>query len=115
MEGNSNSILEAMSFRLPIVSTNIGGTLMLVGPAGKQFISEIGDNKSFSQKLLLLINNPSLRLKAGKEMYKRTTKFFDIKKIAKQYIKTYERIINENSNDFIKFSNKELISYLYYK
>lgn len=88
-EGNSNAILEAMAAGLPIVSTPVGGTPMLVGDVGKPFLCPPGDAHALSVLLLRLIKDRSLRVKTGRAMRCRAEQHFDIQRVAQTYAKAY--------------------------
>lgn len=89
VEGNSNAILEAMAAGLPIVSTPVGGTPMLVGDVGKHFLCPPGDAHALSALLLRLIKDRSLRVKTGRAMRCRAEQHFDIQRVAQTYAKAY--------------------------
>jgi glycosyltransferase involved in cell wall biosynthesis len=89
MEGNSNAILEAMEAGLPIVSTAVGGTPMLVGMAGREFLFDVGDADTLSKILIRLLSNTNLRVEAGRSMRSRVEQYFDIRVVANNYISAY--------------------------
>jgi glycosyltransferase involved in cell wall biosynthesis len=64
-EGNSNAILEAMTAGLPVVSTPVGGTPVLVGKEGAPFLFPVGDVEPLKRQLERLIRNADLRREAG--------------------------------------------------
>ncbi|PZO06777.1 MAG: hypothetical protein DCF27_12130 [Lysobacteraceae bacterium] len=88
-EGNSNAILEAMAAGLPIVSTPVGGTPMLVGDLGIHFLFRPGDVHTLSVVLLRLIKDRSLRLRTGMAMRRRAEQHFDIQDVARTYATAY--------------------------
>jgi len=98
-EGNSNAILEGMAAGLPIVSTDVGGTVIQVGLEGKDFISKAGDTMTFYKNLLRLVENRSLRQTVGLAMRIRIEEHFDIDKVSKDYIKAYQKILSNDVNN----------------
>jgi len=88
-EGNSNAILEAMVAGLPIVSTPVGGTPMLVGEDGRPFLCSPGDSEALCSILLQLIKDRNLRISIGMAMRQRVEQYFDICHVAETYIKAY--------------------------
>ncbi len=112
-EGNSNAILEAMAAGLPIISTRVGGTSMLVGDEGLPFLVEPGDRASLGRVLIQLIEDIDLRERIGFIMYQRVLRYFDIREIAKTYATAYallaagERMrIGEIGNPLVKRDSK---------
>jgi glycosyltransferase involved in cell wall biosynthesis len=89
-EGNSNSILEAMAAGLPVVSTRVGGTPMLVGTAGARFLLEPGDRDALCARLTELIRGTDLRRQVGREMKKRIEMHFDILRVSSTYGQAYK-------------------------
>jgi len=69
-EGTPVSLIEAQAAGKPIVSTRVGGIADVVLENQTALLSEITDEKTFSNNLLRLVNDPELREKfrnAGKE------------------------------------------------
>ncbi|MBZ0169668.1 MAG: glycosyltransferase family 4 protein [Kofleriaceae bacterium] len=92
-EGNSNAILEAMAAGLPIVSTDVGGTAMLVGKEGAEFLCRPGDSDVLAANLLRLIRDPALRLQIGSAMRRRVERHFDIHRVAETYASAYRLLV----------------------
>lgn len=90
LEGNSNAILEAMAAALPIVSTRVGGTPMLVGIEGAEFLCEPGDEDALAANLLRLIRDRMLRERIGAAMRRRAEQYFDIHRVARTYVAAYQ-------------------------
>jgi len=105
-EGNSNAILEAMVAGLPIVSTNVGGTLMQVGDHGKAYISEVSNHDELLSNLITLIGSGDQREKIGKEMYDRARDVFSIEIISNRYIDMYSYVSVNKDSEVYKISNK---------
>ncbi|HEU4860225.1 MAG TPA: glycosyltransferase, partial [Chitinophagaceae bacterium] len=69
-EGTPVSLIEAQAAGKPIVSTRVGGIADVVLENKTALLSEITDEKTFSDNLLMLVNDPLLRRKfsnAGKD------------------------------------------------
>ena len=88
-EGNSNAILEAMDAGLPVVSTDVGGTAMLVGKEGARYLFEPGARDKLVERLVMLLNDEALRETVGERMRARVTTFFAMRTIAAAYASVY--------------------------
>lgn len=89
IEGNSNALLEAMAAGLPIVSTRVGGTPMLVGPEGAAYLCEVGDTDGLASRLLELIHDRVLRERLGLALRRRVERYFDMRHVAATYVSAY--------------------------
>ena len=93
-EGTSNSILEALSFNLPIVATNVGDNSYLVDKGGNGFLVDLNDESSLFDSLNELIKSNKLRDKFGKN-----SKCLLKEKYSKyRFAKEYQEFINDVSN-----------------
>ena len=78
--------IEAMSYGIPIVSTNIGGLPETIGESGYcGFHSEIEDMSEFSQNIIRLIQDDTLAKKMGKNGLTRVNELFNPDRMAKEY------------------------------
>lgn len=68
-EGLPISILEAMSYSLPIISTNVGGIPEILKNGENGFIITPGDKDAMYRAILELMNNEKLRMDMGKVSY----------------------------------------------
>ena len=112
VEGNSNALLEAMAAGLPVVATPVGGTPMLVGPEGRDFLCPVGDSERTGKMLRTLIEHRDLRLSLGMAMRHRAEQCFDIDRVASTYAQTYTLLakgmrehVNRSSNPVIDESS----------
>jgi glycosyltransferase involved in cell wall biosynthesis len=99
-EGNSNAILEAMSVGLPIVSTKTGGTPMLVGSEGADYLVDVGDLDALQSRIVDLLKNDEKRLALGRAMLARINSHFRMEIVAQRYMLAY-RCLVENQRDRI--------------
>ncbi len=72
-EGFSNSILEYMWAKLPVVATNVGGASEAISENETGFLIESGDDKALANRLIELIENPNRAKKMG-EIGRKTVK-----------------------------------------
>lgn len=95
-EGLPLSILEAMSYNLPIISTPVGGITEVVHDKINGFIVQPGDKKSLLQKLLFFIDHPGQLNIMGNESSRIIQPYYASSVIPKLE-KIYTRILNKKS------------------
>jgi glycosyltransferase involved in cell wall biosynthesis len=64
-EGVPVSLLEAMEFGIPVVSTDVGGVADFVSHGAEGFLAPSGDAEGLSRSVLRLIEDPGLRRRMG--------------------------------------------------
>lgn len=68
-EGMPMSILDAMGYGLPIVSTLVGGIPKLVISGENGFLEQPGESERFAQDIIQLLTDEKLRMDAGRKSY----------------------------------------------
>ena len=92
-EGMPNSLLEAMACGLPVIASKIGGVVDVVEDGRSGILFEPGDISGLASAMIRLLNDNELRLRLGKEARKRIVDSFSIDRIADEYIRLYERLL----------------------
>ena len=93
-EGLPISILEAMSYSLPIISTNVGGIPEILKNGENGFIMSPGDKDAMYRAILELMNNEKLRLDMGKASYSKVQEHMpDF--VERQLNDLYRSLLNE--------------------
>lgn len=90
-EGLTLSIIEALNFGLPIITSNVRGNQDLVVDGKNGYVCEQNDYKAFAAKIKYLINNP----KVAKEMSienKKASKQYDIKNVVTELEEIYKEM-----------------------
>lgn len=90
-EGLPISILEAMSYGMPIISTPVGGILEAVENNVNGFIVDCGDTKALADKINELCNK-ELRQKMGQESYRIVKEKFDVEIIKQRLKEIYDEL-----------------------
>jgi glycosyltransferase involved in cell wall biosynthesis len=107
IEGLPNSLIEAMSYRLPCIATNIPGNLQLLGEndvdysigRGEFTVTEYGvlfntsDVEGLSRAIGFIIENRDIREKLGESSYRRVKKHYDIESISNKYHDLYRELL----------------------
>ncbi len=109
-EGLSNALLEAMSYGLPCIATNVGGNIELIGEndqnnimPGEFMIGRNGllvnpdDVEGISEAMLYLIRNEIEREELGNRGRLYIEKNYSIDLIADKYIALYQRMLDRKS------------------
>lgn len=97
-EGMPMSILEAMGYGLPIVSTNVGGIPQLVQQEENGYLCQPGDVQSFADALIRLLQDPQLREEMGKRSLDIVQTGFSLKAHTDGIERVYEEILSPESN-----------------
>ena len=91
-EGMSNTLLEAMSYSLPIVATDVGDTKLLIKDNFNGYMSSPGDVQSLMKSLLKLCNSQITRNQFGQNSYKHLKDNFSFIKFKKKYFNFIETL-----------------------
>lgn len=94
------SILEAMSYQLPIITTTVGGIPDLVTNGFNGITVEPGNIDRIAEAIFTLIDNPSLRLKLGENSKLRAAEF-TISKTEDRYRDLYSVLLQTKSENEI--------------
>ncbi len=92
-EGVPNTIMEALNFSLPVVSTNIGDVEYLVKDGVNGYLANTGDIESIALSLGKLINNPALRNAFGEEGRNILIRDFSEEKFKSRYIELTQELL----------------------
>jgi glycosyltransferase involved in cell wall biosynthesis len=92
-EGMPNSIMEALNFSLPVVSTDAGDSNYLVKDGITGFIVPIKDYKALAEKLHKLVSDPSLRNTLGMNGHRLLINEFSEKMLQERFINFTNKII----------------------
>ena len=92
-EGLPLSILEAMSLGLPIVASNVGGISKQVENGYNGYLVERNDVEDLTEKIKLLMNNPTLRRQMGNNSRTFYEKEFKLEKMVDKTLAVYASIL----------------------
>jgi len=83
--------VEAMFYKKPIVSTNVGGLKEVIGKNGAAGLTVDRDNyKEFAKNVIALLENNSLSMEISLFGYQRANKFFTAKRMSSDYLKSLQ-------------------------
>lgn len=92
-EGLPMSILDAMSYGLPVVSTNVGGIPKVVRAGVNGFLSEPGDTDSISTGLAKLLSDKDMYIRAARKSYEIADKEYNFEVHLEKLKKTYDEFL----------------------
>lgn len=91
-EGLPMSVLEAMAYGLPIVSTPIGGIPDAVRDGKEGYLVAPGDVEALADRLDRLLTDVALRAHMGEAAHARALSHFDATGIVEQWLKLYREL-----------------------
>lgn len=93
-EGISNSIMEYMALRKPVVATNGGGINELVLHGKTGFLVDSNDAHKLSKRIEQLLADEELANRMGSAGCERIKREFSLEKMTNLYVGLYERLLN---------------------
>ena len=93
-EGISNTILEAMATRLPIVATDVGGNPELIEHDANGLLVPVGDDAALAKAINRLLTDPDLREQVAAEGYRRVQRRFNWSNTVDHYLSTYDKLLS---------------------
>ncbi len=94
-EGLSNSLLEAMSWGVPVVATSVGGTPEAVTDSVCGRLIPHSDEKAMAQAILEPLCNPHLLARWGREARSRIEDSFTVPRMMAGYEAAFEAVLRE--------------------
>jgi len=98
LEGQPLSVVEAMAYGLPIVTTSVGGIPELIQDGVNGLLCSPRDPECLAKKIKKLIDNPSLREKLGKaarQSYEKSP--FQPKSVSEHFISIYQDALRDGT------------------
>jgi glycosyltransferase involved in cell wall biosynthesis len=92
IEGMSNALLEAQSWGIASVVSDIPGNCAVVEHEVNGLLVPVGDAEALSLALIRLLRDPELRQKLGKNARRRIIEFFDAGCVADRIVALYTRL-----------------------
>ncbi len=84
------SVVEAMMTGKPVVATDVGGVREAIGDCG--ILVRPRNPELFARELVVLLENPALRVSMGKEARERALNNFTIERALGLYLKSYQKL-----------------------
>ncbi|MBN1694073.1 glycosyltransferase family 4 protein [candidate division WOR-3 bacterium] len=93
-EGTPLSILEAMSMKLPVIASRVGGVPEVVSDGKTGLLVNPGNPDEITDAVLKLLKNPKIRKEMGAKARKIAKKKFALEHCVREHEKLYKRLIN---------------------
>jgi len=93
-EGMPMTILEAMSYAIPVIATNVGGIPELIKDGETGYLIEPGNLDQLLEKMKKLIEDENMRLSMGKKGIEAVEKDFSISEMANKIDEIYESLLS---------------------
>jgi glycosyltransferase involved in cell wall biosynthesis len=88
------AVLEALSSRLPVVTTKVGGIPEMIDDGKNGFLVPPANSADLAKKILCLIENPSVASEMAYRARKTVEEKFDWKLIVKKVLRVYQETLN---------------------
>lgn len=92
-EGQSNSIMEAMSYGIPVIASDIQPNQELVLHGKTGFLTAVGDCTGYAQYAERILADPALAKELGTASQKRMQEEFSVDKMVQSYAALYRDVL----------------------
>ncbi len=87
-------VMEAMCMSMPVVATNIGGSIEQVADGETGFLVPPANPTALADKLELLVKDPALRQRLGSAGRRRVIERFTLKEMVAKIVRVYDECLN---------------------
>jgi len=94
-EGFPMSVLDAMAYSIPVITTPVGGILDIFSDNHDLLIFQPGDIKALGNKIQLLIDNEELRKKLAQNASMLINRYFRVDQSVKKIDSIYKSLVGE--------------------
>ena len=91
-EGLSNSLLEAMAMELPVIATQVSGTVDVVTDGEDGLLIPPEAPEALAQAMAMVIQQPDLALRLGQQARRKMLRGFSLDSVAQQYSELYNSL-----------------------
>jgi len=91
-EGFSNSIIEYMKEKCPVVCTRVGGNEEIVVEGETGYLVEVGDISVLADRIVNLLNDPQRAKRLGEYGYNLVQEKYGKEKMLMQHVSLYEEL-----------------------
>ena len=95
VEGMSNALLEAMSWGLPCVVSDIPGNRAVIDHETNGLVVPVNNAVALAQSIVRLLKNPSLRSSLGSNARKKAESEYDIRRVTDRLLDIYRVVLDE--------------------
>lgn len=96
-EGLPVSLLEAMSYGLPVVASDVGAISKVIRSEDEGIVVPAGEKNRFVDAIATFLDDPELAIRTGKNSRQRIIDDFSIEAIARRYESAYLGILDQKS------------------
>jgi glycosyltransferase involved in cell wall biosynthesis len=96
VEGMSNALLEAMSWGLPCVVSNIPGNRAVIDNEVNGLVIPVNNAAAFAEAIIRLLSNPTLRSSMGSHARQKAESEYDIQHVTDRLIEIYRGVLAEH-------------------
>jgi sugar transferase (PEP-CTERM/EpsH1 system associated) len=93
-EGMSNTVLEAMASRLPVIATRVGGNCEVVLPGHTGYLLRPGSASSMARALMRVLSDEPAARKMGEAGQQRVAQHYSLQAMVAQYARLYSRFLS---------------------
>ena len=86
--------LEAMSMKVPVVATKVGGLVEVVSSGGVGLLRDFGDLQGLADSVCALINDPTRRAAMGAAGRQHVERNFSLERMQAELEALYERVVS---------------------
>ena len=94
-EGTSNSLLEAMSFRIAPIVTDVGGNPYLVENDVNGLLVQAESHTKLAEAIYSLITQPQIRKRLARSAYEFVSINYSSEENRKKYVREYEKVLKK--------------------
>ncbi|MEO2064449.1 MAG: glycosyltransferase [Christiangramia sp.] len=93
-EGLPQFLYESFYYKVPVLSTNVGGIPEIITNNENGFLSDAGDFQDLARKLVVLAEDSELRRKFAENAHQKLIHNFTSEQMARQTLEEYKKIID---------------------